>query len=189
MSSPVPVCRTIQVVAFGGDRFKPFATTILKALDDEKHGRGPGPTTLNCRLYAGHTGVSTDGGTTVYGFNPDGAGVPVWQLMDRLKHGDAFPGVVRDDTAVFATAQQRGLSVLSFNVVLPDPHFRHFERILDGERRNSQYSYGFPNGDGDCNCTTWLERLGLPLLTGRMNEFIGLRGISSHPSRRFGRCV
>ena len=60
---------------------------------------------------------------------------------------------------------------------------------FDGERKNSQYSYGFPNGDGDCNCTTWLERLGLPLLTGRMDEFIRLPGIVSHPSRRFGECV
>ncbi len=31
--------------------------------------------------------------------------------------------------------------------------------------------------------------LGLPLLTGRMDEFIGLHGRASHPSRRFGRCL
>jgi hypothetical protein len=30
--------------------------------------------------------------------------------------------------------------------------------------------------------------LGLPLLTGRMDEFIWLPGRTSHPSRRFGRC-
>jgi hypothetical protein len=34
-------------------------------------------------------------------------------------------------------------------------------RSLDGEWKNRQYSYGFPNRDGDGNCTTWLERLGL----------------------------
>jgi hypothetical protein len=106
-----------------------------------------------------------------------------------LKNGEAFPGVVADDTGEFSAAQQHGLVVLSFWVVLPDPRFQDFEGRLDGERKGSQYSYGFPNGDGDCNCITWLERLGLPLLTGHMDEFVLLRGIASYPSRRFGLCV
>jgi hypothetical protein len=189
MSSTPPACRTVTVFAFRGDRSRPFATAFLSALDDEKNRGGSGPTPGECQLFAGHTGVSTDGGTTLCGFNPDRGAVPVWQLMDGLKNGDAFPGVVRDDTAVFAAARKRGLTFLSFEVILPDPRFQDFKTTLDAERRKSQYSYGFPNGDGDCNCTTWLERLGLPLLTGRMNEFVGLPGMSSHPSRRFGRCV
>src|SRR5207245_10369889 len=81
------------------------------------------------------------------------------------------------------------LVLMSFEVVLPDPRFQDFRAALDGERRTSQYSYGFPDGDGDCNCITWLERLGLPLLTGRMSEFLGLPAITSNRSRRFGRCV
>ncbi|HBI42183.1 MAG TPA: hypothetical protein DDY78_04905 [Planctomycetales bacterium] len=79
--------------------------------------------------------------------------------------------------------------VLSFDVILLDPQFQDFKTILDGERRKSQHTYGFPNGDGDCNCTMWLERLGLPLLTRRMDEFVRLPGISSHPRPRFGRCL
>jgi hypothetical protein len=140
-------------------------------------------------LFAGHTGVSTDGGTTIYGFHPDAGGALVWHLLDRLKNGDAASGVVRDDTGVFSAARKHGLTVRSFEVIVPDPRFQEFVARLDGERKNSQYSYGFPNGDGDCNCTTWLERLGLPLLTGRMDEFIGLPGIVSYPSRRFAACV
>ncbi len=189
MNNTVPACRTIAVCTFRGDRSRAFAASFKRALADEKRGRGPGPGSLDCLIFAGHTGVSEDSGTTIYGFHPDGAGVPVWQLLHGLKSGSAFPGVVRDDTAVFAAAQSRGLVVLLFEVVLPDPQFQKFEGSLDGQRRRSQYLYGFPNGDGDCNCITWLERLGLPLLTGRMNEFLGLRGISSDPSRRFGRCV
>jgi hypothetical protein len=130
-----------------------------------------------------------DGGTTIYGFNPDGTSFPVWQIMDRLQKGEAFPGVVRNDTVVFTAAQAHGLTLLSFEVLLPEPQFQGFETTLDAERRNSQYSYGFPDGDGDCNCTTWLERLGLPLLTGDMTEFARLLGSSSRLSRRFGRCV
>jgi hypothetical protein len=189
MSSTAPPCRTVQVIAFRGDHSRRFAAPLLRALDAEKDGSGPGPSILDCLLYAGHMGVSTDGGTTIYGFHPDSAGVPVWQLLEGLRNGDAFPGIVRDDTTVFSAAQKRGLTLLSFEVILPDPQFQNFKRTLDAELRNSQYSYGFPNGDGDCNCTTWPERLGLPLLTGRMNEFVGLPGIPSNPSRRFGRCV
>jgi hypothetical protein len=189
MNNPVPVCRAIKVVAFRGDRSRAFAAAFLRALDDEKSGRGAGPTILDSLLFAGHTGVSTDGGTTIYAFNPDAGGVPVWQLMDRLKNGDAFRGVVRDDTGVFSAALKHGLPVRSFEVILPDPRFQDLVRRLDGERRSSQHTYGFPNGDGDCNCTTWLERLGLPLLTGRMDEFISLPGIVIYPSRRFGECV
>jgi hypothetical protein len=189
MSSTVPPCRTITVFAFRGDRSRAFAAAFLNTLSDEKRRCGPGPTPLDCLLLAGHTGISTDGGATIYGFNADGGNVPVWQLLDGLKNGDAFPGVVRDDRAVFVAARNHGLNVRSFEVILPEPSFQRFEGRLDGERKGSQYSYGFPNGDGDCNCTTWLERLGLPLLSGRMDEFIGLPGIVSCPSRRFGKCV
>jgi hypothetical protein len=101
----------------------------------------------------------------------------------------AVPGVVSDDTAVFSAAGKHGLNVRSFEIILPEPRFQDFVGRLDSERKNSQYSYGFPNGDGDCNCTTWLERLGLPLLSGRMNEFIGRPGGFSGRGRRFGKCV
>ena len=189
MSNISPKCRSITVVAFRGDRSRSYAATIQGKLAAEKAGVGAGPTPHECLRFAGHTGVSTDGGTTLYGFHPDAPSVPVWQLLHNLKNGDAFPGIVRDDTAVFAAASSRGLPLLSFEVLLPDPRFQDFKAALDAECQKSQYDYGFPNGDGDCNCTTWLERLGLPLLTGRMNEFVGLPGFSSHPSRRFGRCV
>jgi len=187
--SSTPPCRVVQVMAFRGDRSRPRAAAFQRALDDERNGHGPGPSPIECLLFAGHAGVTTNGGAAIYGFNPDGGGLPVWQLLDRLKNGDAFPAVVRDDAFAFATAQKHGLPVLSFEVILPEPRFQEVGGALDAERRNSQYSYGFPNGDGDCNCITWLERLGLPLLTGRMDEFIGLTGWTAAPSRRFGRCV
>jgi hypothetical protein len=189
MSSPVPICRTVTVFTFRGDRSRPFTSTFLNAINDARNGIGPGPTHLDCLFYAGHTGVSIDEGTTVYGFNPQNAGLPAWQILDRLQNGEAFPAVVTDDGVVFTTAQQHGLTLRTFEVILPDPRFQDFQTMLDAERVSSQYSYGFPDGDGDCNCTTWLERLGLPLLTGLMSEFVGLPGISSFPRRRFGRCV
>jgi hypothetical protein len=188
MSNVMPPCRPVTVVTFRGDCSRTFAAVFQRTLADEKRGL-PGPSPRDCLLYAGHTGASTDRGTTIYGFNPDGGALPLWQVLDKLKNGEAFPGIVTDDTDVFTAARMRGLAVLSFDVLLPEPQFQVFERRLDDERRTSQHCYGFPNGDGDCNCTTWLERLGLPLLTGRMDEFIGLPGISSYPSRRFGHCT
>jgi hypothetical protein len=184
----IPVCQSVRVFAFRGDRSHAFAAALQTKIDNEKNLQGPGPTTEECVLYGGHTGVSVNGGATVYGFNPDSGGVPTWQFLNRLKNGERFPGVVRDDTAHFALAHSRGLAVVSFEVILPKPEFGKFQKALAGERKKSQYYYGFPNGDGDCNCTTWLERLGLPLLTGRMDEFLSLPAISSNPRRRFGLC-
>ncbi len=109
--------------------------------------------------------------------------------MYGLRNGDAFPGIVTDDTGIFTAARQHGLEVEAFDVLLPEPAFQCFVAALGNEKQQSQYSYGFPDGDGDCNCITWIERLGLPLLTGRMGEFIALPGRPSFPSRRFGRCL
>jgi hypothetical protein len=103
--------------------------------------------------------------------------------------GDAFPGIVTDDTSIFTAARQHGLVVETFDVLMPELAFQFFVAALGDEQKQSQYSYGLPNGDGDCNCITWIERLGLPLLTGRMDEFIALPGRASYPSRRFGRCL
>ncbi len=186
--STAPRCRTLSVLTFRGDR-SAMAQRVLRQLDDERNGRGPGPAAADCLLYVGHTGVSTDSGTTIFGFHPDTGNFPMWQAMRRLRNGGAFPGVVHDDTQVFATAAAQGLKVMALDVIVPDPRFQAFRRDLAAERKGSRYAYGFPNGDGDCNCTTWLERLGVPLLTGNMDEFASLSGFVFYPSRRFGECV
>ena len=184
--STVPACRIVTVHTFEGDRTSAFRRRFLGALDDERNGRGSGPSKTDFLFFAGHTGVSTD--TVVYGFNPDAGTGPAWQVMQRLRSGDAYPGVVLDDTAVFAAAQQQELTLLTFDVALPPSSFQSFRRKLIAEVKQSDYSYGFPNGDGDCNCTTWLERLGLPLLTGRMDEFTTVAGVAAQRRRRFGLC-
>ena len=189
MSGTIPPCRTVRVLTFHGDRSRRTARTIRLALASERKGRGAGPSVIDQLLLVGHAGVSFDLGLSIFGFHPDGSGLPVWKLVDHLRSGQALQGVVRGDTAVFAAADTRGLLVQSLDVILPDPQWRSFQLALDAERRNSQYSYGLPDGDGDCNCITWLERLGLPLLTGRLTEFTGLSGFVSLPRRRFGRCV
>jgi hypothetical protein len=186
--SAVPMCRVVTVHLFRGSRGR-FGQRIRRALDDQRHG-GPGPSALDCLLYSGHTGVSVDSEPrTIWGFNPRMGATPLWQVMQDLRNGLAYPGIVTDDTRVFAAVRRKRLKVLSFEVVLPDPDCQQFETLLRMEQRHSRFDYGFPNGDGDCNCATWLERLGLPLISGSMIEFVGMTASSSYSRRRFGRCV
>jgi hypothetical protein len=124
----------------------------------------------------------------ICGFNPDPGGLRISQVMDALKKGEAFPGIVRVDTPIFTAARRRGLTIQSVDLLFSDKSFQSFQRRLDEERKQSQFTYGFPDANGDCNCTTWLERLGLPMLTGRINELTSLPGVVVYPSRRFGEC-
>ena len=55
-------------------------------------------------IYAGHVGVSFDGGKTYYGFTPYAPDEPFMAVVDRLKRSALYPGVVRDDTAIFHRA-------------------------------------------------------------------------------------
>jgi hypothetical protein len=187
--SAVPQCRVVTVHLFRGNRGA-FGQRVRKALDDHRHGQGTGPTPLGCLLYAGHTGVSLGSQSSViWGFNPSIGKTPLWRAMQDLLNGNAYPGIVNDDTQVFATAKKKRLNVVTFDVILPDPAFQDFEMKLTAERKQSQYSYGFPDGDGDCNCATWLERLALPLISGSMIEFAGMTASSHYPRRRFGQCI
>jgi hypothetical protein len=188
MRSAAPQCRSVTVHTFRGNRGD-FGRRVRRALNDQKHGVGAGPSRLDCLLYIGHTGVETDADHTIYGFTPDFGTLPIWQGMQKLRNGDAFPGVVLDDTQVFADAKKLRLKVQTLQVILPEPAFQDFDRVLSSERKRCGFMYGFPNGDGECNCTTWLERLALPLLSGSMDEFTGLPGFRTFPRRRFGKCV
>ncbi len=115
MSTGVPRCRTVTVHTFRGDRTNAFLQRFLDALDGERNLQDPGPSVTECLLYAGHTGVSTDRDKVINAFNPDGGNTPIWQVIERLQRREAYPGIVRDDTAVFTAAQQRGLQVLTFD--------------------------------------------------------------------------
>lgn len=125
----------------------------------------------------------------IWAFNPNFGRAPLWRAMQNLMNGNAYPGIVNDDAQVFATARRRRFGVLTFDVILPDPGFQEFETKLNAERQTSRFTYGFPDGDGDCNCATWLEKLALPLISGSMLEFADMTGSSRYPRRRFGECI
>jgi hypothetical protein len=131
----------------------------------------------------------------IWGFNPHIGNHPLWLAMHNLRNHLAYPGEVTDDTHIFAAATRIRLRVLTFDIILPDPAYQSFEQQLVAERqvvdgwRQSRFTYGFPNGDGDCNCITWLERLALPLLSGGMLQFARMTASDPWPHRRFGRCI
>jgi hypothetical protein len=79
-------------------------------------------------LYVGHTGVSIHLDQAIRSFNPDFGSLPMWQGMQHLRNGGAFPGVVVDDAQVFAEAAKHGLKVQTFDVILPEPDFQEFEQ-------------------------------------------------------------
>jgi hypothetical protein len=110
-------------------------------------------------------------------------------VLQRLRNGDGYPGVVNNDPNVFAEARKNRLGVLTFDVVLPDTAFKVFEQSLSKERTKSQFTFGFPDGDGECNCATWLERLALPLISGSMDDFTSTTASSYYSSHRFGQCI
>jgi hypothetical protein len=87
----VPPCLTVTVHTLRGDRTKAFVRRIYQELDDERNGRGPCPSRMDCLLFAGHTGLSPGESQVIYGFNPNGGTDSTWLVMDNLRKNRACP--------------------------------------------------------------------------------------------------
>ncbi len=107
-------------------------------------------------LYAGHVGISFDGGRTIYGLTPDvrlpgGDRLSNAEALARLKAHEAFPGRVRNDTEVFQRAEEHAnadgwnTSLVS-SVELVEPAFK--QKVMDDVRRmqagGHDLAYSFP---------------------------------------------
>lgn len=58
-------------------------------------------------LWAGHVGISTDGGKTIHGFTPvKQPDTTVETMISDLMNHEAYPGVVKNDTDVFVLAEK-----------------------------------------------------------------------------------
>src|SRR5438477_6865791 len=97
----MPKCRIIRIHAFRGDRTSTYWSSLFRKLEDEANGVGPSPTRTEVLLYAGHAGISLDGDKTILGFNPKIDRITYKDLLNRLKAGEAFTGVVLDDKPIF----------------------------------------------------------------------------------------
>lgn len=142
-------------------------------------------------LYTGHVGLSLDRGATIYGFSPITPGALPREVIDRLRRGDTFLGIVRDDRSVFeravAAADQGfiGSPVYLWVQVVDVPTYEHVHARLQAELR-AQAELGRRYGwlvarEGVYNCATWPRRLGvaLPEETGQLADYIAaLRRVS-----------
>jgi len=141
-------------------------------------------------LWAGHVGVSLDGGKTVYGLTPSAPKtMTVDDVVAALKRHEAFPGHVADDTSAFDGArrmvdehgwdtriertvvllekpQQSNLlgRVMELSGMQPGAHGFGYSFPLN-EAKGGQF-YQASNGfaaDAVRNCAAFPEKLGLPI--------------------------
>ncbi|HEY3805952.1 MAG TPA: hypothetical protein VGL61_25260 [Kofleriaceae bacterium] len=140
-------------------------------------------------LYAGHVGISVDGGKTIIGFTPnrpEDMDMPAF-LRSLFAH-DAYPGIVGDDTSVFERAREKsakGWNTEPISVVeLVDKPAKlkaaaqvaAMSGMTSGEH-GLGYSFPMPSPSGSehfassngypadqvRNCATFPEKVGVPI--------------------------
>ena len=192
---PAPNAATVEVWGFRGVRNiegkeRPDWSADDHALVREMSAQEP-------LLYAGHIGISTDGGESIQGYTPKRS--PELS-MSALKAHEAFPGNVLDDTQVFELATQmaakHGWNTRPVSAVqLVDPEvkrgiIREMQRLQSATPEQHGLAYSFPLGyqqDGsyfkesngypaNCvdNCATFPERVGvkIPERSGNLNSYM-----------------
>lgn len=152
-------------------------------------------------LWAGHVGISMDGGKTIYGLTPHKPQyMSVTKFENALSANKAFPGVVDDDTMVFNLArdmaEKHGWNTMPERsiVIMDKPEqsaiLRQVLEMQGMAPREHGLGYEFPlrepengkafrdsNGFGaDCvaNCAKFPEKVGVPVPepTGRMGHYM-----------------
>jgi hypothetical protein len=142
-------------------------------------------------LYTGHVGLSLDRGATIFGFSPLAPDAPPREVIDRLKRGDTFPGIVRDDRPVFVRAAEAAVrGLLASPVYLwaqpaDRPTLARLRALIQDDMLagvSAAKAYGWLGGRaGVYNCATWPRSLGVavPEETGQLADYIAaLRRVS-----------
>jgi len=150
--------------------------------------------------YAGHVGVSLDGGNKIYGFTPiRPEAMPMKTFLGELGRNQSFPGSVKDDTAHFHLANKiaQDLSANTNVIVVPMrvTNERSLELIkqLQGmeSQKNGEHGkrYSFPYQDSDprseggtkhyenentANCAAFPGLIGVPIpvKSGQIRDYI-----------------
>ena len=152
-------------------------------------------------LYAGHIGISLDGGKTIVGFNPSVPhDVPVAEALKNLFNHEAYPGIVKDDTALFERATQmakeRGWNTEPIVAVELVDKPKKLEMLKEVARLSGMnpgehgLGFSFPlkqpeNGEhfaaskeypAECvrNCAAFPEKVGVPIpdRSGNLNQYM-----------------
>jgi hypothetical protein len=208
---PTPNAASIELWGFRGVRTvnekyvdppkdKPYTPDQL--LSDAERARVKELTAQYPLLWAGHIGVSVDGGATIYGFTPQmPPEMSKAEFMNLLKANHQFPGAVKDDTAIFRLADQMAqmgwnTEVMSVAQVVDSPQkqeiverintMRGQNTVTNGQSGHGLY-YQFPypqtqqGGAGGAfetpqtaNCAIFPAIAGIPVpeSTGQLNAYI-----------------
>jgi hypothetical protein len=105
---PAPNVGTVELIAYSGVRHiegRPEKQwTEAEVAEVESFGE------QDPLIKAGHVGISFDGGKTVYGMTPETNGMPLAEVIARLKRNELFPGNVLIDNRHFELARERAAS-------------------------------------------------------------------------------
>ncbi len=125
-------------------------------------------------LVAGHVGISWDAGRSIYGFTPHAPGLTSRQILEALRAGGSFDGIVADDHAVFALAAREAAAgylrspVYAAPQTVTDARLRAIEAAVRAGRaaspvRDLRYRWPQSGDRPGHNCATWPGTLGLAL--------------------------
>jgi len=150
-------------------------------------------------LWAGHVGISFDGGKTIYGLTPDTGEDSLATILEKLGEHHAYPGKVDDDTEVFERAR-RMADRFHWNTrpewaaELVDPEVKQRVRslVLQMKAGPHDLGYSFPleqpeNGqhfrtadgypaENIANCAVFPDKIGvaIPEPSGQMRDYMPL---------------
>ena len=188
---PKPNAATIELWGFSGvrtinGRTKEHWTEKEKAEVARARSQEP-------LLFAGHIGISLDGGKTIIGFTPKPPeGMTMAEFLKSLMDHDAFPGILGNDTQIFIKAaemaRERGWNTEPISAVQLVDQAKKMEVVDEAARLSGMkpgehgFGYSFPlrpeerKGDGEnfagsngfpatCvrNCGAFPEKLGVPI--------------------------
>lgn len=150
---PLPNAATVELWGFSGVR--KINGRSRKDWTPEEHAQFNRVKEFSPLMWAGHIGISLDGGKTIIGFTPEVShGMSTSEGIAALMRHEAFPGVLGDDTAVFleaaALARDRGWDTdISVAVELVDTPEKmktvnEVARLSGMKPGEHGYGYGFP---------------------------------------------
>lgn len=149
-------------------------------------------------LWAGHVGISMDGGKTIYGLTPERPeGMSRKDFEEKVRKHEAFPGKVDDDTHIFDLAREMAekhgwdtmpeRSILIMDKPEQSAILAEVLRMKGMEPGEHGLGYQFPRRDDpayegqkgypvEClgNCAVFPSKVGVPIPepTGRMKQYM-----------------
>jgi len=134
-----------------------------------------GPNPPHPYRVTGHVGYSLDKGKTIYGFGPHVEEGTIFDAVQSLRQGKAYPGKITDDTFVFESVAESpgigrdGLPQVVYEQRIPLSRSQYEQILAEHNARGvdapmNDVLYSFPGkNEGAYNCATYPSRFGVPI--------------------------